>query len=852
MGESVTLTILEAQGLLAGTGAPPVFPHCVVYANEKLLHKTEHADQNFQWSSSFVIGPADQQKIRIEVWDWQKFNNSDFIGQIQNLEQMIAICKSKKQGVEGWKPLVGKGASGGSIRIRIGFPGSVPLDPVPVSVLDEALAVIAQDPQRARNYIPQLAQLLQGPTELKRKEVILSSLYRLATADTANRFTIGGISGMPRMLVLILARDDYLFTDTQKLILCLVSALRSEEDNASMDRLDEIRWKFVEFGLPEIQKRLLSPDINAGYMRTVEIVRACASSTTAERLYDAVGDILLAQLAQKTAKNVEAFKKALLSLAQSSDSVSEKVLETASNMLACYLHGRPYLPSQAIGSQGVRRGGLGQFACQFPGCNANFANQKSLQAHVATHKAPQQKVIHIADPLELASLISSVEKPNAKLSCAVDKWLGTELVFLPNRTHKLWQSEITDPPEPPGANDVMTLSMLFAGILPAEVLKQLTYEQVYFYMIFALRAQKQKKETIVALQNMCNRTQSLAQHVYFQNKVNPGFATLSPINVWRLSCPIERTISWLDETFVIPAGGARAKFQPGKQWDDLDIVDPLGFIKGAVTSVALVKIFASATKPMLIRMNPMSDHSTLMIFKRGDDLRQDFAIQTMFFIFNRLWAQSSMPDKAFIHQYKIVPMGAKIGVLEFVTGCISSGEYDWRNLNSELPGPTQLTPQEKYTFILSMAGSYIACWILGIRDRHQDNMQIKDGKIFFHIDFGFILNESPNLDAPIFSIPRGVKRHLSPNEWNFFLKVCGDAFIVLHQNYDIVMKSCVEAMSSITSVEKIRKYLSTALMVGLSEAAAKHQIRLKVIEGSNSAQKEVKYLVHSLAVQINN
>lgn len=48
---------------------------------------------------------------------------------------------------------------------------------------------------------------------------------------------------------------------------------------------------------------------------------------------------------------------------------------------------------------------------------------------------------------------------------------------------------------------------------------------------------------------------------------------------------------------------------------------------------------------------------------------------------------------------------------------------------------------------------------MGIRDRHQDNMMIKDNKIFFHIDFGFILNDAPGFDAPIFSIPGTCEVH---------------------------------------------------------------------------------------------
>lgn len=147
-----------------------------------------------------------------------------------------------------------------------------------------------------------------------------------------------------------------------------------------------------------------------------------------------------------------------------------------------------------------------------------------------------------------------------------------------------------------------------------------------------------------------------------------------------------------------------------------------------------------------------------------------------------------------------------------------------------------------------MAGSFLACWVLGIRDRHQDNMMIKDNSIFFHIDFGFVLNEQPGFDAPIFSIPRGVRKHLAPNEWDFFLKVCGDAFVALHRLGTLIMQMCEKVFSSESiSSEQVRRYLSNSLMIGQSAIAAKNKIRSLVIEGSNSVQKEAKYFVHDLA-----
>jgi len=190
-------------------------------------------------------------------------------------------------------------------------------------------------------------------------------------------------------------------------------------------------------------------------------------------------------------------------------------------------------------------------------------------------------------------------------------------------------------------------------------------------------------------------------------------------------------------------------------------------------------------------------------------------------------------------------MGERIGFLEYVHGCSSTGEVSWKR--------TLLNPQDKLTLFTSMAGSYLACWVLGIRDRHQDNMMIKDNKIFFHIDFGFIFNDAPGFDAPIFSIPKGFRRNLSQDEWNFFLKICGDAFAVLHQNSGVIMNACTHIMADLPtlSTTQVRKYLVRSLMVGMSEKAAKHKIRNFIVEGSTSTQKEMKYLMHGIAVKMN-
>lgn len=98
----------------------------------------------------------------------------------------------------------------------------------------------------------------------------------------------------------------------------------------------------------------------------------------------------------------------------------------------------------------------------------------------------------------------------------------------------------------------------------------------------------------------------------------------------------------------------------------------LGSMTEPVTGLTVEKIFSSNAKPMLLSLhrNPNasattnSDDATYnakespltvhCIFKRGDDLRQDYAVQALFFLFNRLWEQSGLNCPPFIHLYKSV------------------------------------------------------------------------------------------------------------------------------------------------------------------------------------------------------
>nr|XP_057934691.1 phosphatidylinositol 4,5-bisphosphate 3-kinase catalytic subunit gamma isoform isoform X3 [Doryrhamphus excisus] len=267
------------------------------------------------------------------------------------------------------------------------------------------------------------------------------------------------------------------------------------------------------------------------------------------------------------------------------------------------------------------------------------------------------------------------------------------------------------------------------------------------------------------------------------------------------------------------------------------------------------KVMASKKKPLWLQFK-RADPTTLakdpigIIFKHGDDLRQDMLILQILLIMQSIWETESL-DLCLL-PYGCISTGNRIGMIEIVKDATTIA-----NIQQSVVGSTgafkdeilhqwlrdKCVSEEKFQqalerFLYSCGGYCVATYVLGIGDRHNDNIMITESGNLFHIDFGHILGNYksfmgiskewvPFVLTPDFLYVMGTSGKKSSPHFQKFQDVCVKAYVALrhHTNLLIILFSMMlmTGMPQLTSKEDI-EYIREALTVGRSEDEAQRHL----------------------------
>ncbi|XP_078727629.1 phosphatidylinositol 4,5-bisphosphate 3-kinase catalytic subunit gamma isoform-like [Lampetra fluviatilis] len=275
-------------------------------------------------------------------------------------------------------------------------------------------------------------------------------------------------------------------------------------------------------------------------------------------------------------------------------------------------------------------------------------------------------------------------------------------------------------------------------------------------------------------------------------------------------------------------------------------------VRAGTIVIEKCKVLASKKKPLWLEFH-RADSTSLdasnvkLIFKNGDDLRQDMLILQTLNIMDSIWDSEGL-DLCLL-PYGCIATGDNTGVIEVVSNAhtVASIQVEkggnprndrclktWLDEQMPLAGEN-LQAVEK--FMHSCAGYCMATYVLGIGDRHNDNIMITKNGNLFHIDFGHILGNIkkfmgvdrervPFVLTPDFLCILGA--HKNKNLYfQRFVDTCCRAYLALrrHKNLLITLFNMMATTGMPEVTPRDIEHMREALVVKASEADAEAHIR---------------------------
>ncbi|XP_065176663.1 phosphatidylinositol 4,5-bisphosphate 3-kinase catalytic subunit alpha isoform-like [Sycon ciliatum] len=287
------------------------------------------------------------------------------------------------------------------------------------------------------------------------------------------------------------------------------------------------------------------------------------------------------------------------------------------------------------------------------------------------------------------------------------------------------------------------------------------------------------------------------------------------------------------------------------------------------------KFMDSKMKPLwLVYKNADEDGADVyQIFKNGDDLRQDMLTLQIIGIMDSMWRAQGL-DMRMI-PYGCLSTGDQVGLIEVVLqantvakiqkakGGGSRGAFDkstlYKWLQEKNADKVQLD-EAIDTFTYSCAGYCVATYVLGIGDRHSDNIMLKETGQLFHIDFGHFLGNFKSkfgvrrervpfvlTDDFVYVITRGKD---DQKEVDKFRRLCEEAFLLLRRKGSLLIN--LFAMMLSTGIPELRSlddinYVRDALVLGSSDEEALASFRKKFNEAiKNSWSVSWNWYIHNV------
>lgn len=274
-----------------------------------------------------------------------------------------------------------------------------------------------------------------------------------------------------------------------------------------------------------------------------------------------------------------------------------------------------------------------------------------------------------------------------------------------------------------------------------------------------------------------------------------------------------------------------------------------------------IKIKGSFLKPIMIPFI-LEDKSTYEVMLKKDDLRKDKIVINFIRVMDTILKRELELDLNII-TYNVLPINSKFGFIEIVSGAETiysiNKKHNFSILNYILEkNQNHSIDKVKTIFTKSCVAYCLISYILGIGDRHLENIMIKDTGEIFHIDFGFIMGYDPKLITPEIRLTCEMVDAMGGKNskyYNLFKDLCTSSFLCLRK-YINLFKLILSGLSdqdipidNKLTREYIDNFLDNKFLIGEDVREVNLYLTKKIISGSHKYSDSIIDFCHNTSVQ---
>lgn len=254
----------------------------------------------------------------------------------------------------------------------------------------------------------------------------------------------------------------------------------------------------------------------------------------------------------------------------------------------------------------------------------------------------------------------------------------------------------------------------------------------------------------------------------------------------------------------------------------------------------------SYNKPLMIKIESKNKSCYKKLLLKKEDLRKDYIITKIIKLID-LILKNELKMDFYIINYNVLVINKECGIIEMVDNAETiyninnSKKFSIQNYIME-HNPSKTIKEVRQRFVRSTAAYCIITYLLGIGDRHLDNIMIHESGSLFHIDYGYIFGQDPKLKEPYVRITESMLDAMGGEKsehYEDFKFLCKKIYECLRKNINILSTMMIELINidPYLTLEKYETHVLKKFEPGLNMIEAENTLFTMINESEKNSWK---------------